>query len=233
MQSAHVFLGLGGGAENQLSSSKLVELKRSCLSNKNRFIKEVERRSDVFFLPRYGVSGGGCGLNTSFQGSCRESGLSQTLIDSPRGNASLAFGTSAHDNNGVVVLFFIRLLQFLGICCSMDLGIGEMDLRWIVFTLFLNFQLNYVSPSSYDLFKGSAYNGVVHRHRNRYVLFCFVTFCCKVLKTVKSRGILDSAFHKVRLIARSIQLLLILMTAIFSTFYGHFELNTKVLSAYF
>ncbi|TWW73604.1 EMILIN-2 Basilin [Takifugu flavidus] len=49
----------------------------------------------------------------------------------------------------------------------MDLGIGEMDLRWIVFTLFLNFQLNYVSPSSYDLFQGSAYNGVVHRHRNR------------------------------------------------------------------
>lgn len=82
-------------------------------------------------------------------------------------NASLAFGTSAHDNNGVVVLFFVRHLEFLGICCSMDLGNGEMDMRWVVFTLFLNFQLNYVSPSSYDLFQGSAYTGPVHRHRNR------------------------------------------------------------------
>lgn len=44
---------------------------------------------------------------------------------------------------------------------------AEMDWRWIVFTLFLNFQLTYGSPSSYDLFQGSAYTGVVHRHRNR------------------------------------------------------------------
>ncbi|XP_070701772.1 EMILIN-2 [Pempheris klunzingeri] len=44
---------------------------------------------------------------------------------------------------------------------------GEMDWRWTVFTLLLNFQLTYGSPSSYDLFHGSAYNGVVHRHRNR------------------------------------------------------------------
>uniref|UniRef100_UPI0037E79B4A EMILIN-2 n=1 Tax=Semicossyphus pulcher TaxID=241346 RepID=UPI0037E79B4A len=44
---------------------------------------------------------------------------------------------------------------------------AEMDWRWIVFTLFLNFQFTYGSPSSYDLFQGSAYTGVVHRHRNR------------------------------------------------------------------
>ncbi|KAM3605077.1 uncharacterized protein V6R79_020236 [Siganus canaliculatus] len=43
----------------------------------------------------------------------------------------------------------------------------EMDWRWAVFTLFLNFQFTYGSPSSYDLFHGSAYAGVVHRHRNR------------------------------------------------------------------
>lgn len=44
---------------------------------------------------------------------------------------------------------------------------AEMDWRWIVFTLFLNFQFTYGTPSSYDLFQGSAYTGVVHRHRNR------------------------------------------------------------------
>ncbi|XP_018531736.1 EMILIN-2 [Lates calcarifer] len=44
---------------------------------------------------------------------------------------------------------------------------GEMDWRWTVFTLFLNFHFTYGSPSSYDLFQGSAYTGVVHRHRNR------------------------------------------------------------------
>ncbi|XP_023264732.1 EMILIN-2-like [Seriola lalandi dorsalis] len=44
---------------------------------------------------------------------------------------------------------------------------GEVDWRWTVFTLFLNFQFTYGSPSSYDLFQGSAYTGVVHRHRNR------------------------------------------------------------------
>ncbi|CAG12288.1 unnamed protein product [Tetraodon nigroviridis] len=49
----------------------------------------------------------------------------------------------------------------------MNLGNGEMDWRWVVFTLFLNIQLNYGSPSSYDLFHGSPYNGVVQRHRNR------------------------------------------------------------------
>ena len=49
----------------------------------------------------------------------------------------------------------------------MKLGSEEMDWRWLVLTLFLNFQLNYGSPSSYDLFHGSAYNGVVQRHRNR------------------------------------------------------------------
>ncbi|XP_035025634.2 EMILIN-2 [Hippoglossus stenolepis] len=44
---------------------------------------------------------------------------------------------------------------------------AEMDWRWIVFTLFLNFPFTHGSPSSYDLFHGSAYTGVVHRHRNR------------------------------------------------------------------
>lgn len=42
-----------------------------------------------------------------------------------------------------------------------------MDWRWTLFTLFLNFHFTYGSPSSYDLFQGSAYTGVVHRHRNR------------------------------------------------------------------
>ncbi|XP_074507770.1 EMILIN-2 [Sebastes fasciatus] len=51
---------------------------------------------------------------------------------------------------------------------SMSSRSGEMDWRWTVFTLFLNFQFTYGSPSSsYDLFQGSAYTGVVHRHRNR------------------------------------------------------------------
>ncbi|XP_068458712.1 EMILIN-2 [Clinocottus analis] len=44
---------------------------------------------------------------------------------------------------------------------------GEMDWRWTVFTLFVNFQFTYGSPSSYGLFQGSAYTGVVQRHRNR------------------------------------------------------------------
>lgn len=44
---------------------------------------------------------------------------------------------------------------------------GEMDWRWTVFTLLLNLQLSHGSPSSYDLFQGSAYTGAVHRHRNR------------------------------------------------------------------
>ncbi|XP_034410472.1 EMILIN-2 isoform X2 [Cyclopterus lumpus] len=43
---------------------------------------------------------------------------------------------------------------------------GEMDWWWTLFTLFLNFQFTYGSPS-YELFQGSAYTGVVQRHRNR------------------------------------------------------------------
>ncbi|KAI3374799.1 hypothetical protein L3Q82_021356, partial [Scortum barcoo] len=57
--------------------------------------------------------------------------------------------------------FILRLLF------SMNRRNGEMDWRWTLFTLFLNFQLTHGSPSSYDLFQGSAYTGVVHRHRNR------------------------------------------------------------------
>ncbi|KAM3842262.1 EMILIN-2 [Diretmus argenteus] len=38
---------------------------------------------------------------------------------------------------------------------------------WTFFTLLLNFQLSSGSPSSYDLFQGPAYTGVVQRHRNR------------------------------------------------------------------
>ncbi|XP_062261129.1 EMILIN-2 isoform X1 [Platichthys flesus] len=44
---------------------------------------------------------------------------------------------------------------------------AEMDWRWVVFTLFLNFTFTHGSPPSYDLFHGSAYTGVVHRHRSR------------------------------------------------------------------
>ncbi|XP_059199743.1 EMILIN-2 [Centropristis striata] len=61
-------------------------------------------------------------------------------------------------------MFGIFILRCL---LSMSYRSGEMDWRWIVFTLFLNFHFTYGSPSSYDLFQGSAYTGVVHRHRNR------------------------------------------------------------------
>ncbi|XP_043990502.1 EMILIN-2 [Gambusia affinis] len=43
----------------------------------------------------------------------------------------------------------------------------EMDWRWTVFTLILNFHFTYGSPSYYDLFHGSAHAGTVQRHRNR------------------------------------------------------------------
>lgn len=47
-----------------------------------------------------------------------------------------------------------------------------MDWRWTLLTLLLllllpNLRLTHGSPSSYDLFQGSAYTGAVHRHRNR------------------------------------------------------------------
>ncbi|KAM4604722.1 EMILIN-2 [Polymixia lowei] len=42
----------------------------------------------------------------------------------------------------------------------------DMEWKWTIFTLFLNFQFIYGTPSSYDLFQGSAYTGVVQRHRN-------------------------------------------------------------------
>ncbi|XP_074544045.1 EMILIN-2 [Halichoeres trimaculatus] len=58
-------------------------------------------------------------------------------------------------------LFILRRLF------SMSYRLAEMDWRWMVFALFLNFQFTYGSPSSYDLFQGSPYPGVVHRHRNR------------------------------------------------------------------
>lgn len=45
---------------------------------------------------------------------------------------------------------------------------AEMDWRWTLLTLLLpNLRLTHGSPSSYDLFQGSAYTGAVHRHRNR------------------------------------------------------------------
>uniref|UniRef100_A0A3Q2PL57 Elastin microfibril interfacer 2 n=1 Tax=Fundulus heteroclitus TaxID=8078 RepID=A0A3Q2PL57_FUNHE len=43
----------------------------------------------------------------------------------------------------------------------------EMDWRWTVLALILNFHVTYGSPSYYDLLHGSAYTGAVHRHRNR------------------------------------------------------------------
>lgn len=58
------------------------------------------------------------------------------------------------------IFIFRRLLR-------MNYRNGEMDWRWTVLALFLNFQFTHGSPSSYDLFQGSAYTGVVHRHRNR------------------------------------------------------------------
>lgn len=61
----------------------------------------------------------------------------------------------------------LRIFIVLRRLLSMSIGSGEMDWRWIVFTLLLNFQLTCGSPSSYDLFQGSAYTGEVHRHRNR------------------------------------------------------------------
>lgn len=46
---------------------------------------------------------------------------------------------------------------------------GEMDVWrcWALFTLLFNLEMSCGSPSSYDLFHGSAYTGAVHRHRNR------------------------------------------------------------------
>ncbi|XP_028987886.1 EMILIN-2 [Betta splendens] len=43
---------------------------------------------------------------------------------------------------------------------------GEMDWR-ALFTLLLHVHLIYGSPSSYNLFQGTGYTGVTHRHRNR------------------------------------------------------------------
>ncbi|XP_069548428.1 EMILIN-2 [Brachyistius frenatus] len=65
---------------------------------------------------------------------------------------------------------------------------GEMDWRWTVLTLILNFQFTYGSPSSYGLFHGSAHTGVVHRDRNRnwcaYVVH--KTVSCPVQGSVES-----------------------------------------------
>ncbi|XP_067462365.1 EMILIN-2 [Thunnus thynnus] len=81
-------------------------------------------------------------------------------------NVTLVFGNVAHDNNRVA--FFLMLGIFiLRLLSNMNNRHGEMDWWWTVFTLLLNFQFTYGSPSSYDLFHGSAYTGVVHRHRNR------------------------------------------------------------------
>lgn len=86
---------------------------------------------------------------------------------SHRGNVTSVFGTSAHDNNRVVLFFSMLGVFILRRLLSMNHRNGEMDWRWTIFTLFLNFQFTHGSPSSYDLFQGSAYTGVAHRHRNR------------------------------------------------------------------
>ncbi|KAM9322230.1 EMILIN-2 [Pholidichthys leucotaenia] len=50
----------------------------------------------------------------------------------------------------------------------MSYACARMDWWWTVFTLiFFNFHVTRGSPSSYDLFQGTAYTGPVHRHRNR------------------------------------------------------------------
>lgn len=51
-------------------------------------------------------------------------------------------------------------------------GTADTDRCWTLGTLLLllllqNFVPTHGSPSSYDLFQGSAHTGVVHRHRNR------------------------------------------------------------------
>ncbi|KAM9718531.1 EMILIN-2 isoform 1-T1 [Menidia menidia] len=50
---------------------------------------------------------------------------------------------------------------------SLNHGYGKMGCWWTVFTLLLNFKFTHGSPSSYDLFHGSAYAGAVQRHRSR------------------------------------------------------------------
>ncbi|XP_042353415.1 EMILIN-2 [Plectropomus leopardus] len=105
---------------------------------------------------------------TSFLGSCSECGLPQTWsLISHWGNETVVFGNVAHDNKTVNVFFSVLGIFILRRLFSMSYRRREMDWRWTVFTLFLNFQFTYGSPSSYDLFHGSAYTGVVQRHRNR------------------------------------------------------------------
>lgn len=83
-------------------------------------------------------------------------------------NVTLVLENVAHDNNRAA-LFLMLGIFILRLLLSMNNRHGEMDWWWTVFTLLLNFQFTCGSPSSYDLFHGSAYTGVVHRHRNRWV----------------------------------------------------------------
>ena len=48
---------------------------------------------------------------------------------------------------------------------------GDVLFQGYFFTLLLSFNLIYGSPSSYNLFQGTAHFGAAHRHRNRYVYF--------------------------------------------------------------
>lgn len=76
----------------------------------------------------------------------------------------MEFGKFADGNNRVVFFSVVEIFILMRLL-SMKHRRGEMDRRWAVFTLILNFQLTYGTPSSYGLFHGSANTGPVHRHR--------------------------------------------------------------------
>lgn len=165
------FLGYWQTKNSSAWIIKCITWLKDVITNKSPF-KKKKRAVESFFHHLNVFWGGGCGPWTSFQGSCSESGLPQTqklleLDQSLLGQCD--FGALGNNraarlfslSSSMLGLFILRRLS------SMNHRNGEMDWRWTVFALFLNFHFTYGSPSSYDLFQGSPYTGAVHRHRNR------------------------------------------------------------------
>lgn len=81
-------------------------------------------------------------------------------------NATLVVGSVAYHNKEAALVFYV-VGFIIRLLLSMNDKHGEMERLWTVFTLFLNFQFIYGSPSSYDLHQGFGHAAVAHRHRNR------------------------------------------------------------------